>query len=486
MEWDGLEAWGKGELQSDGSLAQLQASWRITCLSFEGPVDNTKFLDRDLIQVLTLWVENPKQATKPGFTISYHKSGIVQVDPHPSNLKAIVANKSFWRIPSHKLSIVSTKSKAQDVGEQHIQGIKGQQQSLHVPFEMLGHFIKWELKTIKEAAHGAVKSCHHHFAWVHEGFHDFTERIRDKFCQEEPYHSNSLSAFLGKSSHASPLSMQSLVKSSSQPHPASATLTEPLGSLDASPSPTTSHARLPSQTRSLSFPEGSGSMETVRPVDPDFGSLTDYIKPISIILLIASVLMLIMKYLRDPRRRADCAARREERRNRRLYRHAARMQKWRNWVHTFRTNYCPVTQLVNKWDEKRSRVIEQEEILETVMKDEIRTLRNAHRAVGGLSAAEEGRNNYIYEAEASERRRSVVTLPGYESEGTQPPGYDENRTRIVDEFRYTLAESEDTPDSSVISTSPRISRDGRDSDFGKELEWSLEPRPRFGFQVRGG
>lgn len=65
----------------------------------------------------------------------------------------------------------------------------------------------------------------------------------------------------------------------------------------------------------------------------------------------------------------------------------------------------------------------------------------------------------------------MCTLPGYESEGTLPPGY----TTVV----------EDTPDSSVVSTSPRISRDGlgtlTDSEVedGKSIEeFSLsDPRP---------
>lgn len=477
-EWEGLEAWGEGEVKFDNSPVPVHASWRITCLALDGPVDESQFLDQTLVQVLTLWVE---EATKPGFTISFHRSGIIQLDPHPSNFNTIVANKSFWRTPS-QLSISSTNLKAQDAFEEHMQTVNGQQQSLHVPFIMLGHFIKWEIKIIKEAAHGAVKSCRHHFAWLHEGFHNFTEGMHDRFCQKEPYNSNSLSIFLGKSTHASPLPLEKVVKGSAQPHPSSATATEPLDSTDTFPSPTTSQTRSPSQTRSLSFEE-SGSTDNFRAIDPDFGSVIDYVKPITIILLIASLLMLIMKYLRDPRRRADCAARREERRNRRLYRRAAQMQKLRNWFRSFRSNYCPITRVVDSWDEKRIRVIEQEDVLESVMKDEICALRHAHRVVSGVSAAEEGRNNYIYEAEASERRRSVVTLPGYESEGAQPPRYEENRIRAVDAFRYTLAESEDTPDSSVISTSPRISRDERDSDFAKELEWSLESRPRFGFQA---
>ena len=89
-----------------------------------------------------------------------------------------------------------------------------------------------------------------------------------------------------------------------------------------------------------------------------------------------------------------------------------------------------------------------------------------------MAAAEEGRNDFLYDSESdsSERRRrrrqSMCTLPGYESEGTLPPGY----TTVI----------EDTPDSSVVSTSPRISRDGlgtlTDSEDGKSIEeFSLIP-----------
>ena len=57
----------------------------------------------------------------------------------------------------------------------------------------------------------------------------------------------------------------------------------------------------------------------------------------------------------------------------------------------------------------------------------------------------------------------MSTLPGYESEGSQPPPYafDEGRRASVVEF---------TSDSSVVSTSPRISRDGTSSDFEEKIE----------------
>lgn len=70
----------------------------------------------------------------------------------------------------------------------------------------------------------------------------------------------------------------------------------------------------------------------------------------------------------------------------------------------------------------------------------------------------------------------MCTLPGYESEGTLPPGY----TTVV----------EDTPDSSVVSTSPRISQDGLGTLAGSEIEDgksiedfslnAINPAPRLG------
>lgn len=435
-------------------------------------MDDISRPDRELVQVLTLQFEKSNRATTPGFTISFHKARIVQFDAHPIDLDSIVSHTAFWRTPSEELSASSSISEVEDVKEAFTHNGNSQQQSLHLPFEMIGHLINWEIKTVKNAASGAVKSCRHRFAWVHEGLHNFTEQLHDRFCQREPYakhHSHSLSSFLTKSSHASPIFIDKLLGKTSQSNLASttATATEP------SDTTTTSTSPAASQTRSISQSASPSSTQHIRPLDHDSGSRLHLIKTIGIIIVIASLLTWLIKRIRDPRRRADRAARREERRNRCLYRRAAQIQKWRNWIYAFRHKFRPVAPITDSWDEKRARVVEQESVLDVAMNDDIRALRYAHVVVSGISAAEEGRNNYVYEAEASDRRRSVVTLPGYESDGIQPPGYDENRISVVDGFRYVLAESVDTPDSSVISTSPRISRDGRDSDFGKEPEWTL-------------
>ncbi len=165
-----------------------------------------------------------------------------------------------------------------------------------------------------------------------------------------------------------------------------------------------------------------------------------------------------------------------------MYRRAAQKQAFENWLRSahlkfkaFRFRYGFAPQTAISWDEKRTRVIAQEAVLEEVMADDIRALRNAHRVVSSITAAEEGRHDFVYQSEGSERRRSVSTLPGYESEGSLPPSYDDagdgfEGTPVVDGFRYNQVDAEFTSNSSVISTSPRISRDGTNSEFDEKFE----------------
>jgi hypothetical protein len=246
----------------------------------------------------------------------------------------------------------------------------------------------------------------------------------------------------------------------------------------------------PSSThvRSLDSPHASGvlsDLQSPNSFSDELNQRLHHLKVLGFTIVLIAFFVWVYKRLTDPRRRADRAAIREERHRRCLYRRAAQIQKLRNWFGNLRRQYCPLNCPVCSYDEKQARVFEQEEILEIVMKDEIRALRHAHRVGGDVGAAEEGRNQFVYETDSrSERRRSMATLPGYETEGTQPPGYESDTLSVSDTFRFIPVESEDTPDSSVVSTSPRISRDGRDSDFGKDIvsEWTLESRPLYGFR----
>ena len=240
-------------------------------------------------------------------------------------------------------------------------------------------------------------------------------------------------------------------------------------------------------TRSLSHVEAldPAATSTVPPFLPSQSEQNIHLfKLFGLVLILSSCLVWTFLRCRDPRRRAECLAWREERRNRKLYRRAARVHKWKMWfwnreqeIITFwntSVRYILTPRNAIAWDEKMAKNNEQEADLEDTMTNDIRALRHAHRMVSDMTFAEEGRSGQVYESEGSERRRSVATLPGYESEGSQPPSYDDVGDIIcntaVDGLTYTTFEAEFRSDSSVISTSPRISRDGTNSDFDEKIE----------------
>lgn len=517
-QWDGPRALGAGIISLENGQEPLRATWQLICLSVEGLVkkasfidqvaENGGFIDQNAAQVLSIQFENSQPAMKAGFSVSYRqlqRPRILQFDPHPKTLDDILRHATFWITQSQDLSL----SKAEDDDEDYMGYVDAPQKSLHFP-EMIAHLIKWELDTVKKVASKAVKACQHKFPGIHQTLHKIHKMFKPPWCKEEQnLSSNNLS-----SDSTSPILPGKIPASSPQSHPDTITITKPSDSANAKYSPKPSPAA--TQTRSLSlsststpqpsnsfaFPEASDSAHLVRPMDPSDTKL-HYTKVLGMIVILACFLTWLIKRIRDPRRRADRLARQEERRNRCLYRRAAQIQRVRNLVQRFQRSYRRIFRIVDELDEKHTRALAQEEILEDVMKDEISAIISADGFEYDVSAAEEGRNRYIYDPGPSrvafERRRSVATLPGYESEGTQPPGYEESRMRLVDGFRYRpTIESEDTPDSSVISTSPRISRDGRDSDFEKEPEWTLdepsiplgsglrqpssEIRPSFGFR----
>ncbi len=481
---DESHAYGSGFLYLDDSSSQIYASWQITCLA--GGVDTTNV---DGVQVLTLRFEN--QDRPSGFTISYQAftyPQILQFDPHPNDLDAIERNGLFWRTPSEISRDVSTSNWNDVKKKKKSESANSRQKSLS--FHSLGDLIGAEVEAVKNVAKKAMVSCRHHFPGFHSMLNNLSQNIFTFFCPRRQGSPHALQEFMTGSAKAPPDSTP-----------------KPLDELKAPPSPEklspTYHESLDT-TNSLALSETYASpldaphdleIPTSFSDEQDQGSR--HFKALGLAVVLITLFVYIYKWLTDPRRRADRAARREERRRRCLYRRAARIQKFRNCldarIQNFR--YCldvvrrqfyPLPLIVYDWDEKQVRVQEQEEILETVMKDEIRTLRQAHGVEDNIGAAEEGRNRYIYDTDSSrsERRRSMTTLPGYESEGTQPPGYESDVVSVSDAFLYTPAESEDTPDSSVISTSPRISRDGRDSDFEKETlsDWTLESRPLYGFR----
>ncbi|KAJ4524892.1 hypothetical protein HRR83_000530 [Exophiala dermatitidis] len=187
-----------------------------------------------------------------------------------------------------------------------------------------------------------------------------------------------------------------------------------------------------------------------------------------IILLSGLCFSLIRKsaWYRDPRRQADRAARREERRTRKMYRKAACKHRWSTWLNRYRRHSSS-----NDYEEKRQMVLEQEGLLEDVMQNEIRTLRNASDLVRDLVRVEEGRArlniyphpqphypSYSAELDAGVGSSHFSDLPP--SYAAPPPRYEEELEgdlTVVDGFRYTPSNTDDTPESSIIDCSPRLS-----------------------------
>ncbi|KAL8782945.1 MAG: hypothetical protein Q9213_005001 [Squamulea squamosa] len=391
----------------------------ISCHEDPSPSSSDNLHGRDAIQIAQFGIYNHKKQDNEaaGFTISFRSSGkpeILRLVPVWTAYSDIEANPEVWRTRS--ITVHPQPSKPKDQGddvrhEEHIEGTVQKSLKVHI-----GHFQAF-LGTAYQ------KACQTFHSW----------------CPSR----EQLQSTLGTSHIDRPSAVQ-----------------------DTTPTTATTEGSNPH-----SLPTRSASPE---PASTLARSETNYVglKIFGLILILSSLVIWVILRLHDPRLQADRAARREERRNKRLYRQAARQHKWKRWFCSWRHRDHRCTP-ASTWDEKRARVVEQEGVLEEVMKENIRKLRKQHKTENNISAAEMGRSIYVYDSDDS-RRRSRETLPGYESEGTQPPCYevdaDREIGRVADGFRYNPADREDTPDSSVISTSPRTSRDDRDSDFGKEFE----------------
>lgn len=460
-KWDGIDAAGSGYLNSI-FLSGTYVSWDITCLFDTIPANGANSHGEDVVQVATFLIHSPPEGVPLGFTVSYKQLDhpeIVGLSLTAINLAGVKANPEEWRTRSQDPGSMKTVTEVKEVTDEFPSFARHGQKSLQDHLQAIGHFMEEKAKAVESSFKGMVETCRKHLRAA---------------CPNKALSKSRLSTFLSENhaieSRPNLVSSDHLLEAPHQNETRSATTSESLEStFSGLPSPSPSFSSSPS----LSFPITT------------YHDRVQSLKILGLVLILGSLFAWVILHLRDPRVRADRAARREERQNRLLYRRAAWRQKWKRWFCSVRHNHGQAIGPIGSWDEKRSRVIQQEEILEAVMKEDIRALRKSHRVVSNISAAEEGRAEFVYESDGSEARRSRDTLPGYESDATQPPGYETDGVscegpNVSNGFRYVPAESEDTPDSSVVSTSPRISRDGRDSDYEKDFEpLALDSRGTF-------
>ena len=436
-------------------LGGREAEWHIRCLYDEVPTDGSNSNGEDVVHVLSLRIhDGPRH---PGFTISYKQlstPSILRFAPgyHSRNFAASPLLSKLWRTPSIDF-------------DPDVPAIEKEDESTAL-FETLHRgqrILKTKIATIKST----LKAC--------------LKKVGKIICPEPTggFRGHEVKMPFGGRPHK--IASDKLLEPAPNSHEEAASTTEEFDSTNT----LTLHSA--ATTRSLSHVEALDptATSTLSPFLPSQSEQNLHLlKLFSLVFILSSCLVWTFLRCRDPRRRAECLAWREERRNRKLYRRAARLHKWKMWfwnrqqeIITFwndRVRYCLPTKDGVTWDEKMARDNEQEANLEDAMTNDIRALRHAHRIVSDITFAEEGRSGPVYESEGSGRRTSVSTLPGYESEGSQPPSYDDVSDIIsnaaVDAFTYTTFETEFRSDSSVISTSPRISRDGTNSDFDEKIE----------------
>ncbi|KAL8647688.1 MAG: hypothetical protein Q9210_005404 [Variospora velana] len=416
-EWEETHGRGSDFLDTFRFLPNIFTTWHISCLRGKSasdaiiPVQVARF---------GIYNHNRGRTEAAGFAVSFRsfpKPEILRYVPVWTEKSDVLAHPDFWRTPSMTVTPQPSQSE-----------------------------INSKVNEAKEDAHvlHQQKSLKTHLEHL-QGFLGTTfQRARDTFQSWCPTDKQTT---LGTSHEDVPSAVHD----------------------DAAMTRTTEMAG----THPHAYPTRSASPEVASTISPwDESSDHTGLRIFGLVLIISSLIIWVILRLRDPRLQADRAARREERRNKRLYRKAARQYKWKRWFCSWRHPDHRCTP-VSTWDEKQARVLEQEEVLEVIMRKDIQKLRRARRADNNISAAEQGQSIYIYDSDDS-RRRSRETLPGYDSESTQPPSYEVDVigsvTRVADGFRYNPADREDTPDSSVISTSPRTSRDDTSSICEKDIE----------------
>ena len=433
-KWDGTTAKGHDYLDTDGGS---EAKWHIRCLYGAVPTDGSNSVGEDVVHVLSV---NFVNHVRRGFTVSYKQIGhpaILRFSPEYHSVDFVLdpVLASQWRRPSLDFDpdVMANAEEHNLVGYNRMsQGQKG---------------LGAELSAIKSSLSNGLK------------------KVASMWCHKSKGAPSEVKA---ASMKRPKITFDKLLEASPIPFENSLTTTENSDSTSTRPNYSAA------ETRSLmSAGPRQTSLSPTAMTLPSPTTINIHLLKISGLgFIVLSCLAWLVLRCRDPRHRVDCAARREERRTKRMYRRAAQKQAFENWlrnvtlkIKAFRLKYGFAPQPAISWDEKRTRVVSQEAVLEDVMADDIRALRNAHRVVSSITAAEEGRHDFVYQSEGS---RSVSTLPIYESEGSLPPLYDDAGDGF--EVRYNHVDAEFTSDSSVISTSPRISRDGTSSEFDEKFE----------------
>ena len=442
-----MEAWGDGVITTQNvnglGIRKLYASWKTSCIFDVVPDGGSNSQGQDVAQVLIFTlnqVDGKDIDGRSGFTVSFKQTTpeILRISPVPVTSAGEDESAEEWRDPPSALKWSSPgQGNKESSTLASIENEITQLKQLKAEAKELRRLIEEKKKTIK--------------ALIEQDYQSFKAEIR---------HCDGIRCVIKAMLHKARGAIRMVChrfRPSKDDHQHHQHLPTPQDGSDAATPPANDDpVSLPSHHnfRPHFLPH---ELEDDHPKSP----LRKTLKALKICVIalgLVSFFGLIFRKCRNPRRRAECAARREERRNIRLFRRAACRQRWRNW-------FCRRKPVRSEYNEKQALIIDQESILESAMQAEIHELRKAHEMVNDMVMAEEGR--YIHELDGGLTRRS--SLPGYdsrsESGATEPPSYEEQLAgdSVADGFQYTPEGTASTPASSVIDTSPRVSLDSRET-----------------------
>lgn len=510
QEWNGDFASGSAsytgvtDFQKDAWYLQhdLDLEWESACLHGDDNVgDDAQVLTVNIKAFDGRPLENPS-----GFTISYRQQSppeLLRLEATPNWSASKRENSESWRAPPAHLRLVlsPTEESLQSELEADLRDLKAlqaeverlqaaiadKQKKINAQIKQKATSLKEKLhkcdnvtcvfKTVATGAQSALRVVYIHFrpqqgpsssSMGRPGNDPFQEVYRTGYKQIPD----------GKIKISSDATV---------PH-------APLPTRSAAPSPSATASAHHASSSAPSQDENDTHQGAPRVPSAD-SSLVIALEVVLGVLCCGCLAAVIRHRCSSPRTRAERAAAREERRNKRAYQCAARKLAWHNWWRGSRRDQ----QRIEDYEEKRSLIQNQESILEDAMQEEIRQLRAAHSVVNDIVQAEEGRGvsygphvhchcaqpipqaPYSPLSTASTYPPTSIpempsrplsrtdSLPGYRSDtSTAPPEYESDEDlseAVANGFRNyahstaSSASSRWTPDSSVVDVSPRPSAD---------------------------
>ncbi|KAL8869946.1 MAG: hypothetical protein Q9174_003891, partial [Haloplaca sp. 1 TL-2023] len=311
LDWDGGHGLGSGFLDALDFLPNIFTTWYVSCLEEVSSLAGGNIRDADPIQVAQFGIYNhgPGRTEAAGFAVSFRSSKpeILRLVPVWTEHKDILASPEIWRTRSLTLPAPSTQSQSPPSGEDA---------------EDNGQSVSEE------------KSLKAHLKQVQSFLGTTFEKARQTFESWCPTHKQ---ARLGTSSEDGSSAIHKQGNETRSVDDEAATPTTKISGTNPHALPTRSAT--PSQS-SFGLIAGDDSNHTGLQI-------------LGLALILCALVIWIALRCRDPRIRAEIATRREERRNKRLYRQAARRQKIKRWFCSWRHRGHQCTP-ASTWDEKRA------------------------------------------------------------------------------------------------------------------------------------